>query len=74
MSKKGETTKKIYDYIKSHILEKGYPPSYREMGDAVGLSSTNTVHTHVHKLLEKGVISMEDYKPRTIRILREFVK
>lgn len=59
----------IYEFIKSHIQEKGYPPSVREIGAAVGLSSTSTVHGHLERLEKKGLIKRDATKPRTIEVI-----
>ena len=69
-----ETRKKIYDFIKSYIQENQYPPSTREIGEGVGLSSTNTVYTQLHKLKEMGVITFLEGQPRTIRILSDLIE
>lgn len=47
---------KIYEYIAACIREQGYPPSVREIGEAVGLKSPSTVHFHLKRLEEAGVI------------------
>lgn len=57
-----------YDYICSFTREHGYPPSVREIGTAIGLSSPSTVHSHLHKLEEAGYIRRDPNKPRTIEI------
>lgn len=62
--------KAILKFIEKQINEKGYPPSVREIGKAVGLSSTATVHTYIAKLKEKGYISKEDQKGRTLKLLK----
>lgn len=55
-NKKGnETRKKIYTYIKAYILQNGYPPSFREVGEATGLKSSNTLYNQMRKLKEMGV-------------------
>ena len=59
----------ILEYIKSEIRQKGYPPSVREIGDAVKLMSTSTVHGHLQTLEEKGYIRRDPTKPRAIEIL-----
>ncbi|MDS1030129.1 transcriptional repressor LexA [Bacillota bacterium LX-D] len=59
----------ILDFIIKKINEKGYPPSVREIGAAVGLKSTSTVHGHLNQLEEKGYIKRDPTKPRTIEIL-----
>ncbi|MHB9146224.1 MAG: transcriptional repressor LexA [Symbiobacteriia bacterium] len=58
----------ILDYIKEQIRQKGYPPSVREIGEAVGLSSSSTVHGHLSRLEEKGFIRRDPTKPRAIEI------
>lgn len=60
------TQQKILSYIQAEISKKGYPPTIREIGVAVGLSSSSTVHGHLIKLEEKGLISRDPSKPRTI--------
>ncbi len=62
--------KAILKYIEKHIANKGYPPSVREIGKAVGLSSTATVHGYIAKLTEKGYIKKEDQKGRTLKLLK----
>ncbi|ADG82354.1 LexA family transcriptional repressor [Thermincola ferriacetica] len=59
----------ILEFIKREIRKKGYPPSVREIGKAVGLSSSSTVHGHLAQLEEKGYIRRDPTKPRTIEIL-----
>ena len=44
----------IYEYIKQVVHTKGYPPSVREIGEAVGLASSSTVHGHLSRLESKG--------------------
>lgn len=59
----------ILMFIKSEIRRKGYPPSVREIGDAVGLMSSSTVHGHLQTLEEKGYVRRDPTKPRAIEIL-----
>ncbi|GAX91771.1 repressor LexA [Effusibacillus lacus] len=59
----------ILDYIKDEVRKKGYPPSVREIGDAVGLASSSTVHGHLARLEQKGLIRRDPVKPRAIEIL-----
>jgi len=61
----------IYEFIKSHVKFKGYPPSVREICTAVGLSSTSTVHGHLERLEKKGLIKRDPTKPRTIEIVEK---
>ena len=62
--------KAILRYIEKQIMNVGYPPSVREIGKAVGLSSTATVHGYLAKLTKKGYIKKEDQKGRTLRVLK----
>ncbi len=59
----------ILNFIKKTVLEKGYPPSVREIGAAVGLNSSATVHSHLNSLESKGLIRRDPTKPRAIEIL-----
>jgi repressor LexA len=59
----------ILDFIKKEIRIKGYPPSVREIGNAVKLMSSSTVHGHLQTLEEKGYIRRDPTKPRAIEIL-----
>jgi len=60
---------KILEFIKDEIRKKGYPPAVREIGEAVGLLSSSTVHGHLQTLEEKGYIRRDPTKPRAIEIL-----
>ena len=62
--------KSILKYIEKQISANGYPPSVREIGKAVGLKSTATVHGYLTKLQEKGYIKKEDQKGRTLKLLK----
>ena len=59
----------ILEFIKDEIRKKGYPPAVREIGDAVGLLSSSTVHGHLQTLEDKGYIRRDPTKPRAIEIL-----
>ena len=59
----------ILEFIKEQLLAKGYPPSVREICQAVGLKSTSTVHSHLNKLEILGYIRRDPTKPRAIEIL-----
>lgn len=63
--------KDIFQYIKRSVSDKGYPPSVREIGNAVGLQSSSTVHGHLAKLETKGYIKRDPTKPRAIEIVHE---
>ena len=64
-----EKQKEILEYIKETILGKGYPPSVREICEAVHLKSTSSVHSHLETLERNGYIRRDPTKPRTIEIL-----
>jgi len=59
----------ILEYIKEHVELKGYPPSVREIGEAVGLASSSTVHGHLARLEKKGYIRRDPTKPRAIEVI-----
>lgn len=68
----GKITKKqqeILDYMKAQILSKGYPPSVREICEAVNLKSTSSVHSHLETLAKNGYIRRDPTKPRAIEIV-----
>lgn len=68
MRKSGETQKAVYNYIKEFISVNSYPPTVREIGAALGLKSTSTVHMHLSNLAEKGLIICNPSKQRTITL------
>lgn len=59
---------RILAFINQHVSEKGYPPSMREIGKAVGLKSTSSVHQHIAKLVEEGHIKKTSAKSRAIEL------
>lgn len=63
--------REILDYIRKETQSRGYPPSVREIGQAIGLSSSSTVHGHLQRLEEKGYIRRDPTKPRAIEITGE---
>lgn len=62
--------KAILKYIEKQIIVNSYPPSVREIGKAVGLKSTATVHGYLAKLEEKGYVKKESQKGRTLKLLK----
>lgn len=64
--KLSQRQKLILDFIQERIKDKGYPPSVREIGAAVGLKSSSTVHAHLMHLQEKGYIKKDPAKPRAV--------
>jgi repressor LexA len=71
MSKLSNRQQAIIDFIRKEVREKGYPPSVREIGEAVGLASSSTVHGHLARLEKKGLIRRDPTKPRAIELLSE---
>ncbi len=65
---RGDTQAKILAYIEKATLQKGYPPSVREICDATGLKSTSTVHGHLIRLEKKGLLNRDSMKPRAISV------
>jgi repressor LexA len=60
--------REILDFIAAQIRERGYPPSVREIGEAVGLTSSSTVHTHLTTLQRQGYLRRDPTKPRAIEV------
>lgn len=71
MSKLSNRQQAIIDFIRKEVKDKGYPPSVREIGEAVGLASSSTVHGHLARLEKKGLIRRDPTKPRAIELLDE---
>ena len=69
MSEKGTKQKEILEFIKQFILDKGYPPTVRDIGIGVNLRSTASVHFHLQQLEKNGQIRRDPAKPRTIEIV-----
>lgn len=61
--------RQILDFIRAEIHRRGFPPSVREIGEAVGLSSSSTVHSHLAALEAKGLIRRDPSKPRALEVL-----
>lgn len=61
--------REILDFIRSEIHRRGFPPSVREIGEAVGLSSSSTVHSHLAALEAKGLLRRDPSKPRALEVL-----
>lgn len=69
LKKASKRQEDILAFIKEEVRTKGYPPSVREIGEAVGLASSSTVHGHLARLESKGLIRRDPTKPRAIEIL-----
>jgi repressor LexA len=59
----------VLEYIRDTVNDRGYPPSVREIGDAVGLSSPSSVHSQLSSLVELGMITRDPTKPRAIVVV-----
>ena len=73
MGNRAETTRRekaILKFIEEQVKANGYPPSVREIGKAIGLSSTATVHGYLAKLEKQGFIKKEDKKGRTLKVIK----
>lgn len=63
--------RQILEYIRKCVKDKGYPPAVREIGKAVGLSSSASVHNHLHKLEEYGFLQRDPSKPRALELTQD---
>lgn len=63
-----ERQREILDFIEAHQRERGFPPSVREIGEAVGLTSSSTVHSHLTTLQKLGYLRRDPTKPRAIEV------
>jgi repressor LexA len=64
----------IFDFVKRYAGEHGYPPTVRDIGKAIGLTSSSTVHAHLANLEKLGVLRRDPTKPRAIEVLRDKAK
>ena len=67
---RGDTQERILAYIQQEIQVRGYAPSVREIGEAVGLKSTSTVHGHLTRLEKKGLLHRDAMKPRAMGLAK----
>ena len=74
MREVSEKQNEIYEFLKTYTDNKGYPPSVREICEAVGLRSTSSVHGHLKRLESKGLIKRDPTKPRALEIIDNSVK
>src|ERR671919_209640 len=66
--------REIFDFISRYLSRHGYPPTVREIGKAVGLHSSSTVHAHLSKLETLGVLKRDPSKPRALEVMVERAK
>jgi repressor LexA len=64
----------IFDFIKRYTSEKGYPPTVRDIGQAIGLTSSSTVHAHLANLERLGLLRRDPTKPRAMEVLADKAK
>src|SRR3954454_16476215 len=60
--------REIYDYLAHYVDDHGYPPTVREIGEAVGLASPSTVHAHLANLERAGLLKRDPTKPRALEL------
>jgi len=70
MQKLTDRQRAVLDYIETSIQDRGYPPTLREIGNHLGIRSTNGVNDHLRALERKGYLTREDMKSRTLRLVR----
>ena len=61
--------REIYDYVSEYVRDRGYPPTVREIGEAVGLASPSTVHAHLANLERVGLLKRDPTKPRALELV-----
>jgi len=61
--------REVLEFVRAEVNQRGFPPSVREIGQAVGLSSSSTVHSHLAALEEKGFLRRDPSKPRALEVL-----
>src|SRR6476619_8037643 len=66
--------KEIFEYVKSYARDHGYPPTVRDIGKAIGLTSSSTVHAHLANLEKLGLLKRDPTKPRAIELLDRAVE
>jgi repressor LexA len=66
--------REIFDFIKRYSSEHGYPPTVRDIGKAIGLTSSSTVHAHLSNLEKLGLVRRDPTKPRALELLGEAAK
>jgi repressor LexA len=64
----------IFDFVRRHVGEHGYPPTVRDIGKAIGLTSSSTVHAHLANLEKLGLLRRDPTKPRAIEVLVDKAK
>jgi repressor LexA len=71
MTELTDRQRQVLEFIDGEVRRRGYPPSVREIGEAVGLSSSSTVHAHLAALQDKGYLKRDPTKPRAMELVYE---
>ncbi len=71
MTELTDRQRQVLEFIDAEVRRRGYPPSVREIGEAVGLSSSSTVHAHLAALQDKGYLKRDPTKPRAMELVYE---
>ena len=66
-----ERQQEILEFVNQHVDANGYPPTVREIGQAVGLTSPSTVHAHLARLEAAGLIRRDPTKPRALEVIED---
>ena len=66
---RNDRQEKILEYIKSEVQRRGFPPSVREICEAMGIKSTSTVHGHLRRLENRGLLVRDPTKPRALEVV-----
>ena len=74
MNEVNDKQTQIYEFLKAFTADKGYPPTVREICQAVNLKSTSSVHGHLKQLEKDGLIKRDPTKPRALEIVNNSVK
>lgn len=69
MSKGILVAQKIQDFMRDFYVAHGFAPTYREIGEAIGVKSTQTIHHLVHLMMDDGVVTLVRGRPRTLRLV-----
>jgi len=72
--KLSDRQRRMLDFIKEFSMESGYPPSIREIGSAVGISSTSVVNYNLNRLVEEGYLSRDQHVSRGLRLTEKFAE
>lgn len=69
-----EKQKMVYDFIQTFMKMKGFPPSYSEIAQGLGMRSKSNIHRHIHSLREKGLLQIKPHMVRSMKLMDSTVK